>query len=443
MLKKLTSYPLLLLAFTGILVFLPTFFNDFQREWDDTWQLLENPYVLDSSWGNIKHHFMHFYGGQYSPVNTLVYIGIYNLFGFNPTAFHAMCLGIHILNVFIVFYIIRDIVGNITVRKGTCGPEWYGFFVSLLFAIHPLQVEPVAWISASKVILYTFFALIAFFAYIKYIHTYKWKWSIVIAITYTLSFGSKEQAIILPLNLLAFDFIYGRLKDIKLKKNIFFRKVFLEKIPFFFLAFLFWYFSSSHNLGTLNVENTYPLYQRLLLGMHSLTEYIFRTIVPVKLYYYYFSPIRVGEKLPLFYWGYPILTLIIGGFIWSNYKKNNRLVIFGALFFFINILLVLHLIPMPRGMITADRYMYMSIIGLALILVWYIDHFYTHYIKYRKYIRVFVPLYILFLSIHTFYRTMAWKNSDVMKSNVLELIERRKVRKQPIINNPLESSTNE
>lgn len=419
-----------------VIVFLPTFSNEFQRNSDDIWQVLENPFVLDPSIINIESHFTDFYGGQYSPVNTLFYIVIHKLFGFNAMAFHAAFLMIHVSNAQLVYYIIKDIVKTSKPEFNTAQVKLYAVFVALIFAIHPLQVESVAWISASKVVVFTFFMLAAIWCYIQYIRSAKISWLFALAILYALSFGSKEQAIILPLNLFALDYLYGRFTGLTFKFSIFKEKVFLEKIPFFLMAFVFRYFSMLYNIGSLTSENTYPFQQRILMGMHSLVEYVFRAIAPVKLYLYYFFPIKTGEKLPIYYWGYLVLTLIILTFACNHYRKNNKLVIFGFLFFIINILLVLHILPIPRVTITADRYMYVSIIGLALIWAWFIDGALTKYGKYKKQLIVLVVIYIVFLGMQTYLLTMEWKDSKTMKNNIIELIE-KKAYKRPIINNLL------
>src|SRR5699024_10199684 len=103
-----------------------------------------------------------------------------------------------------------------------------------------------------------------------------------------------------------------------------------------------------------SAEASYPLYQRILFGMHSISEYLFRFLAPVKLYYFYFFPIKSGDSLPWYYWGYLLILLCVGLFVVHHYRRNNKLVLFGLLFFVINVLLVLHIIPMPREMITAD-----------------------------------------------------------------------------------------
>ena len=427
MYKKIIPYGLVLIT---TLVFLPTFFNDFQRGWDDTWQVLENPFVLDASYENILYHFTEFYHGQYSPINTLVYIAIYKLFGFSAMAFHATFLLFHVFNVLLVFYILKDILKTVKSEFSSKHIHLYAVSIALIFAIHPIQVESVGWVSASKVIMYSFFLLIALWCYIRYIHSDKVVWLVIVAILYALSFGSKEQAIILPLNLLVFDYIYGRFKSLKLNSTLIRKSVLLEKPPFFLIALGFWCFSSSFNLGNISVDDAFPFYQRLVMGAYSVMEYIFRTIAPVKLYFFHSFPIIKGEALPLFYWGYLVLVLIIGSFIWSQYKKKNRLVIFGFLFFIINLLLVLHILPLPRSYITADRFMYISIIGMALIMVWFVDTIIIKFKTYKKQIAVALILYITFLGTHTFYRTQAWKDTITMKKNVNELIEKRKAIKQ-------------
>ena len=292
--------------------------------------------------------------------------------------------------------------------------------------MHPMQVESVAWVSASKVIMYSFFLLIALWCYIRYIHSAKVIWLVAVAILYALSFGSKEQAIILPLNLLVLDYIYDRFKLLSLNSTLLKKAVLLEKTPFFLMTFAFWYFSSSFNLGNISVDNAFPLYQRLVMSAYSVMEYIFRTIAPVKLYFFHSFPITKGETLSGFYWSYLVLVLIIGAFIWNQYKKKNRLVVFGFLFFVVNILLVLHILPLPRAYITADRFMYVSIIGMALIMVWFIDTIFIKYKSYKKQITVALIFYITFLGTHTFYRTQAWKDTITMKKNVMDLIEKRK-----------------
>ena len=249
-----------------------------------------------------------------------------------------------------------------------------------------------------------------------------------------------EQAIIFPLNLLAIDYILNRFRPAHPKGQI--KKVIIEKIPFFAFAALLYAFSISNDLGQLNIEG-YPLHQRVMFAMSSFMDYVFRSVAPVKLYYFYFFPIEPGEPLPVYFYGYIVLILIVAAFLWHNHKKNNRLVIFGALLFFINIVLVLHIVPMPRKIITADRYMYLSLVGFGTMFAWFVTYIYT---KYRSRRRFFVPaisIWLLSITIHSFVRVQEWKDSGSIKQNVKELIEKRKAEGLPAVDNPLENTPNE
>ncbi len=407
-----------------MVAFFPTFFNDFQLAWDDTWQLLENPLVHDTSFNYIFYHFTHFWQQQYSPVNSLFYSGIVLLFGMNATAFHSACLLIHLCNTLLVYGIMRKLVLRILPHAANSKVNTYAFFTALIFAIHPLQVESVAWISASKILLYAFFTLAALWCYIRYIRSMHFPWLIAAGLAYALGFGSKEQAIILPLNLLLFDYVFGRFTGLT-RKNILPSRVLLEKIPLFLLAVAFGYFSLINNTVGIHPDGGYPFYQRVLFGMHSFVEYIFRFLAPSKLYFFHPFPISPGESLPLYFWGYIVLVVIIGYFVWDNYRKGNQPVVFGFLFFLVNLLLVLHIIPLPRPVITADRYMYLSLAGIALVLVWQLDQWLTSHTKAKAPLLVVCCTWFLFLGIQTYFRTADWKDSETAKANVNEIIEKK------------------
>lgn len=429
-------FPLLLVVVTTV-VFLPTFFNDFQYRWDDQWMLLGNPFVTDFSWRGLGEHFLYFYRGQYSPVNTAFYLLVYSLFRLNAGAFHAACLLVHIGNTLLVYSIIRIILKKLKTSWTVNRIRYYASIVAFLFAIHPLQVESVAWISASKVVLYAFFSLLGLYCYLHYLHSEKGVWYVGVLACYLLAFGSKEQAILFPLNLILIDWVTGRYKMLRLDKGLITGGEVLDKAPFFLLAGVMWYFSLQNNLGNIDVAGAYPFYQRVVFGTHSLMQYIFRFIAPVKLYYWYFYPMQVGQELPASFWMYPLLVAIVLFFVRTLWRKPNYLPLFGFAFFLANLFLALHLIPMPRATITADRYIYLSIIGLALIAVWLGDLFYQKFHQKRKIIRSLAAIIILAFCVQSFIRTMEWKNTETLRQNIEEAIEKRKKAKEPIVNNPL------
>jgi len=414
------------LSAVTILAFFPTFINSFQLAWDDTWQVLENPLVHHSSLEVILYHFTHFWQGQYSPVNSVFYMLINLVFGMNATAFHTACLLIHLINSWLVFSISIRFISRFLPILETSKIRGYAFLAALLFAIHPLQVESVAWISASKIILYGLFTLSAIWSYFRYIQSKKPIWLIVTALAYVFGFASKEQAIILPLNLLLIDFAWGRFTGIKWKQLLSTR-VILEKIPFFLLALAFLYFTWANSPGTIQQEAGYPFYQRIVFAFYSLVEYVFRFLAPAKLYFFHPYPMTPGEALPLYYWGYLPLAGIIGYFVWDQYRNGNSIVLIGFLFFLVNLVLVLHIIPLPRPVITADRYTYLSVIGLAWVLVGLGQSWITS-VKSKNLNAILLGglVWIILLGVQTNIRTSEWKDSESTKSNVIELIEKKR-----------------
>src|SRR5690606_20508305 len=153
--KKQTWVIIVCLIFIIVLTFFPSLTNDFQMEWDDQWMLLNHPMLLDQSLENIWYYFTHFDRGQYFPLNQLYYIGIYRLFGFTPEAFHAGSFLLHLVNSGLVFILIWQWMKWIITSVNTNAILGLAALITVVFAVHPLQVEAVAWIIASKVLLYS------------------------------------------------------------------------------------------------------------------------------------------------------------------------------------------------------------------------------------------------------------------------------------------------
>lgn len=411
-------FPVVLVVLIGI-AFYPTLFNDFQRQWDDQWMLLEHHILLNPSLENWWFYFTHFDRGQYYPLNQLYYLGFYHFFGFDPTAYHMGSLIIHMINCILVFYLVR-LIGRQIAGNESKKAEWLAGLVALIFAIHPLQVESIAWISASKVLLYTTFSLAGLVTYVVYLRSRKVLYLLWTLLAYIFSFMCKEQAIIFPLNILFLDFLFHSFKLKKITK-----RVILEKIPFFGMALLFWFWSAQNNLGVLDISTAYPWYQRLVFGSYSLIIYIIRFLLPVNLLYFYGYPIVAGESISLFYLSYVALAILFGLYLIDLYRRRQFIPFFGLTFFLINILLVLHIIPIPRYMITADRYMYLSIVGISIWLVWTVYRL-VQWNRNKTWIRLGmaggIMLVLTCFVLYSNTLTRKWENSITIKQEVRDYL---------------------
>ncbi|HOY38061.1 MAG TPA: hypothetical protein PLK75_02060, partial [Bacteroidales bacterium] len=171
--------------------------------WDDDMLILKNPYVRYLTWESITHNFAQ---ERFTALTLSIYSFMYKLWGNNPAPYHWLNLIIHLANIVLVFKLMQHFFKNI----------YSVILVSLLFALHPLRVESVAWVSELKGLLCTFFILSSVLFYIKYLQSNrKWFLFALAAFLAILSSFSKIQGIITPLLWLLLD-IYFRRKDYSL-----------------------------------------------------------------------------------------------------------------------------------------------------------------------------------------------------------------------------------
>lgn len=416
MMKNYYSAFYVLLTVLCILVFFPVLNNQFQLRWDDQWQIMNHYTSRGFTWNNLMAIFSDSYYGQYSPVNQLFYTLIYYFFGYNPLLFHLYSLLLHITNTCLVFLIIYRILTWGKYRDENTSII-VAFFVALLFGIHPMQVEAVAWISSSKVVLYSFFTLWAFLCYLKYIKTYKIRYYLLTMVLFFFSFGSKEESVIIPVSLIILDWV--------MKRNMSKKSVWIEKIPFILFALFLGIFTLSIQSARLIEEwagYTFP--QRLVFACYAIVEYVVKLVLPVNLLYIYPFPVPPGEALPLRMFIYPFIILIAT--VWILSARKQLPLIFGIVFFLVNIALSLHIVPMSRYTIVADRYIYLPSIGLFFIGVWYVVSFLQTQIKKRqKLYYVIIALYLLYLGIYAHQRTKVWYDNNTLKHEIQELLQER------------------
>lgn len=218
---------------------------------------------------------------------------------------------------------------------------------------------------------------------------------------------SKEQAFVLPLSLLLVDWFIRR--DMKSTD------VWFEKLPFVIL-------SAGFALLTLDLQGhrvdavIYTPFQRFLFGCYSLFEYMTKSLLPVQLNYLYPFPILPGsDDMPVRFYVYPVLVICLFVVLYS-YRKN-RMFIFGSLFFIIHLLLSLHIVAMPRLGIVADRYLYLSLPGILLLLSYGVVSWMEkeHRLFPRILLLLSMFLYSVYLMGYTCHYSRQWKDTDTVK----------------------------
>lgn len=182
---------------------------DFLYLWDDQWQVINDRTSGGITGSNLKTIFATSEYGQYSPINQLYYTAIYLFGGYNPRWFHWGSVVLHILNTVLVYYMGYRLLCSLAYSRKV--GLYCALIASLLVAIHPVNVEAVCWVSASKVLLGCFFYYLSILAYCRYVCTGR-KSFFVIGIAFAfLSAGSKEQVVTLAVCLLLIDrYVFGR-----------------------------------------------------------------------------------------------------------------------------------------------------------------------------------------------------------------------------------------
>lgn len=205
-------YLLTFLFFFGILIYGNILLNDFV--WDDEEQIVNNPIVQNIS--NIPYLFTTstfntggagLSGWYYKPLMPVSFSLVHLVFGASPFGFHFLNLSMHIINSFLVFLLFKNLFNLVKLKT----PQAISFMLSLLFLIHPVNVESVAYISSTQELLYVFFLLIALLFLFK---NYSLKNLVVLNISVLFALFSKESGIIAIFAILAFVYIFNRSKMI-------------------------------------------------------------------------------------------------------------------------------------------------------------------------------------------------------------------------------------
>ena len=385
-----------------IIAFFPSLQNGITN-WDDDKYLVENPFIRDISWNGIQQISSAIVVGNYHPVTVLSYAIEYNLFRLIPTVYHVTNLFLHVLNSLMVFWFIYRLQKNMLIA----------FAVGLMFGVHPLHVESVAWISERKDLLYTAFFVGALLSYLSYIVKNKHRRLYIASIVlFMLSCLSKGMAVVLPVILFIIDYHLGR----KINKHSM-----REKIPFFLIALIFGVIAviAQHAAGATRGDEAYPIVDRPFIAFYGLMFYLYKMLVPIGLSCIYPYPAKTGGYLPPIFYVAPFILLIIGGILWRM-KKFRKEIVFGMAFFVICLLPVLQLLPVGYA-IVADRYFYLSSIGVFYILGVGFSFVYEMAKEKGPGMKtiVFIPgaMIILVLSFLTWNRTEIWKDSISLLEN--------------------------
>ena len=388
----------------SFVVYLPSLQNGFVN-WDDQINIYENPYITGiSSWKsvfeNVKGIFTTHVMGNYNPLAILSFAFEKMLFGLdNPVWFHLNNIILHLVCVILVFRLALAL-GLKLIPAAFC---------ALLFGIHPMRVESVAWVTERKDVMFGAFYLLALFYYIKSVRLsprkgYFW----IILLSFILALLSKIQAVVLPLSMLLVDYYFERKLCLKLV---------YEKWLYFLLSLVTGivgiYFLRVD--GGIANNNLFSFFERIFIGSYSYIVYILKSAAPYKLVPIYSYP----AEITWIFFASLVPALAILGSIYYFFLQRNRVLVFGLLFFTVNIMFVLQILGAGQGFL-ADRFTYIAYFGLFFIYASGFQWLLARFGKFDKLIYLFAALVLSVFGYINFQQNKIWKNGETLWSYVLK-----------------------
>jgi hypothetical protein len=301
----------------------------------------------------------------------------YSFWGLDPRGHHLTSIIFHTFNTLLVFILVVQLLGcgragKTGIPNGFTGPDKKaliaGIVTALVFGIHPVHVESVAWISERKDVLSVFFFLLSVLAYLKYTSSRNSKRSIsygACLLLFTMALMSKPMAVTLPVVLLILDYyplgrmsLEGGLKGAKWSL--------LEKVPFFVLSLLsslitIW---AQHTGGALTTLEAYPLKVRILVALRAYAFYIYKMVLPIDLAPFYPYPRSIDFFAIEFLVSFILLIVITTLCLWS--VKRYKLFSAIWLYYLITLIPVIGIVQVGEQA-AADRYTYLPSLGPFLL----------------------------------------------------------------------------
>jgi Tfp pilus assembly protein PilF len=391
--------------------------------YDDQEYITENSQVQEGiTVDGIIWAFTSFHSANWHPLTWLSHMLDCELYRLNPMGHHLTNLIIHMANSILLFLVFKLMTGAV----------WRSAFVAAIFAIHPLHVESVAWISERKDVLSTFFGLLMICAYYRYIKTPSLKNYLLVIIFLSLGLMAKPMLVTFPFVLLLLDF--WPLKRFHYKndnllqsektpyygsKGIF--RLILEKIPLFIPVVISSYltFLAQKSGGTVKALEALSLKTRIANALVSYVSYILKAIWPSDLAVFYPHP---GNTLPAWQIFGSALVIATACF-WVILTLRKYPYIGVGLFWYLGTLIPVIGLVQVGNQAMADRYTYIPLIGFFIIVSWGVSDLSIKW-RYRKII-LGIPAVIILsaMVVCTACQLTYWKNGITLFEHAIEVTE--------------------
>lgn len=410
--RTLTILVCLLLALATLTIYAQTA-NYGYVAYDDDQYVYQNPWVkagLTAS--NVGWAFTTFFYANWHPLTWISYMLDFTLFGSNPGAQHLVNVALHLAAALLLF---------LALARMTRQP-WRCALVAAIFAMHPLHVESVAWISERKDVLSTFFEMLTLLLYVRYTAKPGRSSYLAVAVAFGLSLLAKPMAVTFPFILLLLDFWPLRRLDWPLQPAAV-RRLFVEKTPLLAMAAAtsVLTFLAQRGFGAVVSLTRLPLPERAANAAIAYVAYIGKTFWPADLAVLY----PVHEPAPGAAVFAVFILAVITGAAWRWLRQRPYLAV-GWLWYLGMLVPVIGLVQVGTQSM-ADRYTYVPMVGLSIAIVWTI----ADLIENRPALRIaasatMIPVLVV-LAGAAYRQTTYWKSSRTLFEHTLAITENNRI----------------
>jgi tetratricopeptide (TPR) repeat protein len=328
---------------------------------DDHPYVLDNPTVLQGlTIRGVLWAFTTFHADFWHPLTWLSHMLDVELFGLWAGGHHLTSLLLHLASTVILFLALAAMTGANAPSAA----------VAALFALHPLHVESVAWVAERKDVLSTLFFMLTVLAYAKYSRTGRWAHYGVVVLFFVLSLMAKPMLVTVPVILVLLDFWPLRrfsLQDLKSPRTLL--PLLEEKVPFLMIGFLFGIvavLAQIHSGVAMPFSGGYPMWIRIVNGMVSYGTYLVLTVWPTGLVPFYQ---HAGEQVSLWKAGVSVMAILAAAAFACWKARKYPYLIVGLAWYLIMLLPVIGILQVGWHSM-ADRYTYIPLIGIFIMIAW-------------------------------------------------------------------------
>jgi protein O-mannosyl-transferase len=376
--------------------------------YDDQDYVYKNPHIVSGLTAeNAAWAFTHSYSANWHPLTWLSHMADCQFYELRPCGHHLGNVALHAATAVLLFLVLLRMTGGF----------WPSAFAAALFAVHPLRVESVAWVAERKDILSGLFFMLTLWAYASYVERpASWGRYVAVIVFFALGLMAKPMLVTVPFVLLLLD--YWPLGRITAPTARCLGRLVIEKTPLFLLALASCAVTLAAQAasGAVRTLEVIPLSWRMANAVVTYVAYISKFICPTQLAVLYPHP---GSSLPL--WQVAASSLAILGISWIVLiQRRKRPYLLVGWLWYLGMLVPVIGIVQVGGQAMADRYTYLTQIGLCIVLAWGLADLAVSRPSGRRLVAVASTAVVLILMGCAWRQTGYWRDSEALWKHTIE-----------------------